>query len=78
VVEIPPCRPDEIEAVLALWDRCRSSHAVTPDSAERVARLVADDPLALLVAELGGALAGSGASSSRRLRSGCAGGERRV
>ena len=59
MVEVRPCRPDEISAVLALWDRCRSSHAVTPDSLERVAQLVADDPEALLVAELDGTLAGS-------------------
>ena len=42
-----------------IWDRCRSSHAVTPDSLERVARLVADDPEALLVAEHDGAVVGS-------------------
>ena len=59
MVEIRPCRPDEIEAVLGLWDRCRSSHAVTPDSVERVAQLVADDPEALLLAELDGALVGT-------------------
>ena len=45
--------------MLALWDRCRSSHAVTPDSPERVARLVSDDPGALLVAVLDGALVGA-------------------
>ena len=45
--------------MLALWDRCRSSHAVTPDSPERVAQLVADDPEALLLAELDGELVGT-------------------
>ena len=59
MVEVRPCRPDEVAEVLALWDRCRSSHAVTPDSFERVAQLVADDPEALLLAELDGELVGT-------------------
>jgi ribosomal protein S18 acetylase RimI-like enzyme len=59
VVEVRPCRSDEIGAVLALWERCRSSHATTPDSPERVAQLVADDPEALLLAELDGELVGA-------------------
>jgi ribosomal protein S18 acetylase RimI-like enzyme len=59
VLEIRPCRPDEVGAVLALWERCRSSHAVTPDSPERIATLVADDPEALLLAELDGELVGT-------------------
>ena len=59
MVEIRPCRPDEIGAVLALWDRCRSTHAITPDSPERVERLVARDPEALLVADRDGELVGA-------------------
>jgi ribosomal protein S18 acetylase RimI-like enzyme len=59
VVDVRPCRPDEIEAVLAVWDRCRSEHAVTPDSGERVAQLVAADPEALQVAECDGELIGT-------------------
>ena len=59
MVEVRPCRPDEVADVLALWDRCRSSHAVTADSSERVAQLVADDPEALLLAELDGELVGT-------------------
>jgi ribosomal protein S18 acetylase RimI-like enzyme len=59
VVELRPCRPDEIGAVLALWDRCRSPHAVTPDSPERVERLLENDPGALLLAELDGELVGA-------------------
>jgi len=59
VLEIRPCRPDEIGAVMALWDRCRSAHAVTADSPERVATLVADDPEAMLLAELDGELVGT-------------------
>ena len=58
MVDVRPCRPDEIEAVRAIWDRCRSEHAVTADSAERVAQLLADDPEALLVAERDGELIG--------------------
>ena len=48
-----------IGAVLALWDACRSEHAVTADTPERVGALLATAPDALLVAELDGALVGA-------------------
>ena len=46
--EVRPCRPDELAAVLRLWDGARSEHAVTEDKPERVAALLATG--ALLVA----------------------------
>jgi len=46
--EVRPCRPDELAAVLRLWDGARSEHAVTEDTPERVAALRATG--ALLVA----------------------------
>ena len=58
-VAVRPCRPDEIDEVLALWDACRSEHAATADTPERVATLLAAAPDALLVAELDGELVGA-------------------
>ncbi len=58
-VAVRPCRTDEIGEVLALWDVCRSDHATTADTPERVAALLAAAPDALLVAELDGALVGA-------------------
>ena len=51
-------RADDFAAVLALWQRARSSAATTPDSDQAVDRLLATDPSALLVAELSGELVG--------------------
>jgi ribosomal protein S18 acetylase RimI-like enzyme len=55
---IRPCRRDELEAVLALWERSRSTHASTPDDEEVVERLRASDLESLLVAETGGRIVG--------------------
>jgi ribosomal protein S18 acetylase RimI-like enzyme len=49
---------EDIAPVLALWDAAGSLPSVS-DSAEGLARLLAADPEALLVAEFGGVLAGS-------------------
>jgi ribosomal protein S18 acetylase RimI-like enzyme len=49
---IRPARPDDVAAVVALWGLSRSSHAVTEDTPERVARAVSAG--ALLVAEVDG------------------------
>ena len=49
-------RPDDLDAVLALWADARSPHAVTEDTPERVAGLLERD--ALLVAEAGGEIVG--------------------
>jgi ribosomal protein S18 acetylase RimI-like enzyme len=49
----------DIPAVLELWALARSAHAVTPDRAEAVERLVREMPGSLLVAERGGVLVGA-------------------
>ena len=58
-VAVRPCRVQEIGEVLELWEACRSEHAATADTPERVAALLAAAPDALLVAELDGALVGA-------------------
>jgi ribosomal protein S18 acetylase RimI-like enzyme len=55
--EIRPARPDEVEAVRALWGGARSAHAVTEDTAERVGVAVAAG--ALLVAVVDGVVVGA-------------------
>jgi len=42
---------DDIPAVLALWAEGRSAHALTPDTAEGLHRLLDTDPGALLVTD---------------------------
>jgi ribosomal protein S18 acetylase RimI-like enzyme len=54
---VRPAGPEDVAAVLALWDGARSAHAVTADTPERVAGLVAAG--ALLVAEADGAIVGA-------------------
>jgi ribosomal protein S18 acetylase RimI-like enzyme len=54
---IRPAAAGDVDAVLALWDGARSAHAVTADTPERVAGLVAAE--ALLVAEADGAIVGA-------------------
>jgi ribosomal protein S18 acetylase RimI-like enzyme len=54
---IRPAVAADVAAVLELWGGARSARAVTEDSPERVAALVAAG--ALLVAEVDGALAGA-------------------
>ena len=50
-IAIRAARPDDIEAVLALWAVARSAHAATSDRHEAVARLIDEYPGSLLVAE---------------------------
>jgi ribosomal protein S18 acetylase RimI-like enzyme len=50
---------EDVPAVLELWSLARSEHAVTPDRAEDVERLVREMPGSLLVAEDGGRLVGA-------------------
>ena len=54
---IRPARVDEVWAVLSFWGGARSPHAVTEDTAERVAAAVGAG--ALLVAEIDGELVGT-------------------
>lgn len=49
-VTVRRCRPDDIDAVLALWAGARNGHASSPDRREDVDRLLAASPGALLVA----------------------------
>ncbi len=49
----------DVRGVLALWNRARSEHARTEDTAELVERLTESSPAALLVAERDGAIVGS-------------------
>lgn len=53
------CRHDDVDEVLELWASARSTHASTTDRREDVERLVEGSPAALLVAEVGGGLAGA-------------------
>jgi ribosomal protein S18 acetylase RimI-like enzyme len=48
----------DLERVLALWAVARSAHAVTPDRADDLVRLIDDHPGSLLVAEADGELVG--------------------
>ena len=50
---------EDVPAVLELWSLARSEHAITPDRAEDVERLVREMPGSLLVAEDGGRLVGA-------------------
>jgi ribosomal protein S18 acetylase RimI-like enzyme len=54
---IRPARPDDLDGVRALWGASRSTHAMTEDTPERVARAVSAG--ALLVAEVDGELVGA-------------------
>lgn len=56
---IRPAQTADIPAVLAVWAVGRSAHAGVADSAEGVAKLLAFDPGALLVAETGTTLVGT-------------------
>jgi ribosomal protein S18 acetylase RimI-like enzyme len=57
-VTIRPARRDELERVLALW-REGDAEPTTTDDVPALERLLRHDPRALLVAELGGELAGT-------------------
>jgi len=52
-------RPDDVAAVLDLWERERSGHASTADRRDDVERLVDEPPAALLVAERDGEIVGA-------------------
>ena len=54
---VRPARQEDLDAVLALWGGARSAHAVTEDTPERVAGLIASE--SLLVAEDGGEIVGA-------------------
>jgi ribosomal protein S18 acetylase RimI-like enzyme len=56
-VTVRAARPEDLDAVLGLWGGARSAHAVTEDSPERVAGLIASE--SLLVAEDGGEIVGA-------------------
>jgi ribosomal protein S18 acetylase RimI-like enzyme len=56
-VTIRAARPADVEAVLALWAGARSLHASTPDDADAVALVLAQN--ALLVAERGDRIVGT-------------------
>jgi ribosomal protein S18 acetylase RimI-like enzyme len=58
-VAIRRCGSGDAAAVLELWARTRSEHAVTPDRPADVERLIEDSPAALLVAEQGGEIVGA-------------------
>jgi ribosomal protein S18 acetylase RimI-like enzyme len=56
-VTVRGARQEDLDAVLALWGGARSAHAMTEDTPERVAALLARD--ALLVAEIDGEIVGA-------------------
>jgi len=56
-VTVRSARQEDLDAVLALWGGARSAHAVTEDTPERVAGLIASE--SLLVAEDGGEIVGA-------------------
>lgn len=58
-MDLRPARPAETSAILALWGTARSAAAVTEDTPESVALLLARDPEGLLVAEDDGAVVGA-------------------
>jgi ribosomal protein S18 acetylase RimI-like enzyme len=52
-------RPQEVSAILELWQQARSAHATTADRLEDVQRLLSETPGSLLVADADGALLGA-------------------
>jgi ribosomal protein S18 acetylase RimI-like enzyme len=56
-VTVRAARPEDLDAVLQLWGGARSAHAVTEDSPERVAGLIASR--SLFVAEADGEIVGA-------------------
>jgi ribosomal protein S18 acetylase RimI-like enzyme len=58
-IEVRDCRREDVDVVLELWARARSSHASTPDRHEDVERLLEESPGALLVAESAGKIVGA-------------------
>jgi len=58
-VTIRAAGTEDVPTVLALWKVSRTTHATTPDTRESLERLLAHDPLALLVAEDGSGVVGT-------------------
>lgn len=58
-IVIRSARHEDVDGVLALWERARSPAASTPDTAESVTRLIEHAPDALLVADRDGELVGA-------------------
>jgi ribosomal protein S18 acetylase RimI-like enzyme len=56
-VTIRAARTDDLDAILELWGGARSSHAVTEDTPERVARVI--EARSLFVAEVDGEIIGA-------------------
>jgi ribosomal protein S18 acetylase RimI-like enzyme len=57
-VTIRPCRPDEVDTVLALWDMAEAPESRGADP-RGVANVLERDPDSLLVAELDGVIVGT-------------------
>ncbi|WP_418955800.1 GNAT family N-acetyltransferase [Streptomyces tritici] len=57
-VHLRPAVPDDLDAVLAFWREAAEGTSITDDR-DGVARLVARDPEALILAERAGALVGT-------------------
>ena len=51
MISVRRCGPEDLDAVLGLWESARSDHASTRDRREDVERLLGDSPAAQLVAE---------------------------
>src|ERR1700722_12991248 len=58
-VLVRACRPQEISAVLELWQQARSEHATTVDQLDDVQRLLSQAAGSLLVADAGGVILGA-------------------
>jgi ribosomal protein S18 acetylase RimI-like enzyme len=58
-ITVRRCQPDDVPAVLELWEQARSEHASAADRPEDVERLTDDSPAALLVAVDDGEIVGT-------------------
>jgi ribosomal protein S18 acetylase RimI-like enzyme len=59
MASVRAARPQDLAAVLQLWDHARSEHATTSDRPDDVERVINDTPGALLVAESEGEIIGA-------------------
>lgn len=59
MIELRAARPDDVDALIALWQVAGENDARPVDSPEAVVRLLARDPEACIVADLDGRLVGS-------------------
>jgi ribosomal protein S18 acetylase RimI-like enzyme len=57
-VVLRPCRPEEVEALLLLWQQAQTTPSPT-DTAADLLRALCDSPAVVLVAEASGRLVGS-------------------